>query len=65
MALNTLLMTPPILLITQAKGSMSAFLREYKNNKHATWIMTDLIYIGVVVAFFLFSGYYARFCEKL
>ena len=28
-------------------------------------IMTDLIYIGVVVAFFAASGFYARFCGKL
>ncbi len=27
--------------------------------------MTDLIYIGIVVAFFGASGYYARFCGKL
>jgi hypothetical protein len=28
-------------------------------------IMTDLIYIGVIVLFFLVSGLYVRFCEKL
>jgi hypothetical protein len=27
--------------------------------------MTDLIYILVVVAFFVISGVYVRFCEKL
>jgi len=27
--------------------------------------MTDLIYIGVIVTFFLVSGWYARFCGKL
>jgi hypothetical protein len=27
--------------------------------------MNDLIYIGVVVAFFAVSGLYVRFCEKL
>ena len=28
-------------------------------------LMTDLIYIGVVVLFFVASGLYARFCERL
>jgi len=27
--------------------------------------MTDLIFIGIVVAFFLVAGLYAGFCEKL
>jgi len=27
--------------------------------------MTDLIYLAAAVAFFVFSGLYARFCEKL
>ena len=27
--------------------------------------MTDLIYIGITVAFFLVSGLYARCCETL
>jgi hypothetical protein len=27
--------------------------------------MMDLIYIGVVVLFFLASGAYVRFCEKM
>jgi len=27
--------------------------------------MNDLIYIAVVVAFFVASGFYVRFCEKL
>ena len=27
--------------------------------------MTDLIYIGVVVVFFVVSGLYVRFCEKM
>ncbi len=27
--------------------------------------MTDLIYIGVIVLFFVVSGLYVRFCEKL
>ena len=27
--------------------------------------MTDLIYIGVTVMFFVVSGLYVRFCEKL
>jgi len=27
--------------------------------------MTDLIYLGIVAAFFLASGFYARFCGKL
>jgi hypothetical protein len=27
--------------------------------------MTDLIYIGVTVLFFVVSGLYVRFCEKL
>ena len=27
--------------------------------------MTDLIYIGVTVLFFVISGLYVRFCEKL
>jgi len=27
--------------------------------------MTDLIYIGIVAAFFAVSGFYARFCGKL
>jgi len=27
--------------------------------------MTDLIYIGIVAAFFAASGLYARFCGKL
>ena len=27
--------------------------------------MTDLIYIGVTVLFFVGSGLYVRFCEKL
>jgi len=29
------------------------------------WLMTDLIYIGIVVLFFAASGLYARACEKL
>jgi len=29
------------------------------------WAMTDLIYILVVVLFFVISGLYVRFCEKL
>ena len=28
-------------------------------------IMTDLIYIGVVVLFFVVSGLYIRLCEKM
>jgi hypothetical protein len=28
-------------------------------------LMTDLIYIGVTVLFFVVSGLYVRFCEKL
>ena len=27
--------------------------------------MSDLIFVGVVVAFFVVSGLYVRFCEKL
>jgi len=27
--------------------------------------MMDLIFIGVIVAFFVVSGWYVRFCEKL
>jgi len=27
--------------------------------------MNDLIYVGIVVAFFVGSGLYVRFCEKL
>ena len=27
--------------------------------------MTDLIYIGITVLFFVVSGLYVRFCEKL
>jgi hypothetical protein len=27
--------------------------------------MNDLIYIGIVVVFFIASGLYIRFCEKL
>jgi len=27
--------------------------------------MNDLIYLGIVVAFFVASGLYVRFCEKL
>jgi hypothetical protein len=28
-------------------------------------LMNDLIYIGVTVLFFVVSGLYVRFCEKL
>jgi hypothetical protein len=28
-------------------------------------LMQDLIYVGVVLAFFIVSGLYVRFCEKL
>jgi hypothetical protein len=28
-------------------------------------VMNDLIYVGVVVVFFVASGLYVRFCEKL
>jgi len=27
--------------------------------------MTDLIFIGIVVVFFLLGGVYVRFCEKM
>jgi len=27
--------------------------------------MNDLIYVGIVVAFFVVSALYVRFCEKL
>jgi len=27
--------------------------------------MSDLIFVGIVVAFFVVSGLYVRFCEKL
>jgi len=27
--------------------------------------MSDLIYVGTVVAFFIVSGLYVRFCDKL
>jgi len=27
--------------------------------------MSDLIFIGIVVGFFVVSGLYVRFCEKL
>jgi len=27
--------------------------------------MSDLIFVGIVVAFFLVSALYVRFCEKL
>jgi len=27
--------------------------------------MNDLIFVGIVVAFFIVSGVYVRFCEKL
>jgi hypothetical protein len=29
------------------------------------WLMTDLIYIGIVVLFFAAGGLYACACEKL
>jgi len=27
--------------------------------------MKDLIFVGIVIAFFVGSGFYVRFCEKL
>jgi len=27
--------------------------------------MSDLIFVGIIVVFFIFSGVYVRFCEKL
>jgi len=27
--------------------------------------MSDLIFVGIVVAFFVVSAFYVRFCEKL
>jgi hypothetical protein len=30
-----------------------------------TLVMNDLIYIALVVGFFVVSGLYVRFCEKL
>ncbi len=34
-------------------------------NTHPPTAMTDLIYLGAALAFFLFSALYVRFCEKL
>ncbi len=34
-------------------------------SRPGTGVMSDLIFIGVVVAFFAVSGLYVRFCDKL
>ncbi len=34
-------------------------------NHKETKTMTDLIFIGVIVAFFIVAALYAAFCEKL
>jgi hypothetical protein len=36
-----------------------------RRNHKETTTMTDLIFIGVIVAFFIVAGLYAAFCEKL
>jgi hypothetical protein len=28
-------------------------------------IMSDLLFVGIVIVFFIISGLYVRFCEKL
>ena len=47
-----------------APGRSSSQRPECGSHKE-TKIMTDLIFIGVIVAFFIVAGLYAAFCEKL
>jgi hypothetical protein len=39
--------------------------RPERGNHKETTSMSDLIFIGVIVAFFVIAGLYAAFCEKL
>ena len=37
----------------------------YRSKLIGREIMTDLIYIGVVVVFFIVGAFYAQLCEKM
>ena len=64
---NTFLMSDGLLLITRLFPPVSPCSVEQLN---LAWIrhgrnMNDVIYIGITVLFFVISGLYVRFCEKL
>jgi hypothetical protein len=42
------------------RPAMAGFIRDYESK-----IMTDLIYIGAMVLFFVVSGLYVSLCEKM
>ena len=54
-----LITTPPSAVPTCSMARMELNVTECVN------LMTDLIYVGVTVLFFVVSGLYVRFCEKL
>jgi hypothetical protein len=44
----------------------SIFITAFESDEgYCPQIMTDLIYISIIVLFFVVSGWYVRFCEKL
>ena len=60
-------MRGPVLLITPPPGPVPScsYKRMESNVMGNKLTMTDLIYIGITVVFFVVSGLYVRFCEKL
>jgi hypothetical protein len=55
------------ILITRPTHGVAAYTIarvESDQTKHEK-PMTDLIYVGITVLFFVVSGLYVRFCEKL
>jgi hypothetical protein len=61
------LMRGCLLLITRLAAPMSrwAFTRLILDWTEPDSNMSDVIYIGITVLFFVISGLYVRFCEKL
>jgi len=60
--LNTFL-TPLVPILITRKGDGTA--RWGRAEDLSNGYMNDLIFIGIVVVFFVVSGLYVRFCEKL
>jgi hypothetical protein len=64
---NTFLTSVGLLLITHPFAAVPVWgiARMGLGVIQSKTYMTDLIYIGITVLFFVVSGLYVRFCEKL
>jgi hypothetical protein len=71
-ALNKFLTTSGSFLIFQSSETGALFLRKKYAKQHpwrpmrpAKRFMADLLYIGIILLFFIISGWYTLFCGKL